>query len=48
MDKKTMNIEDLLDEDPSIPSQTYGIISYLLPDPEKNELAKPNYYPNNR
>lgn len=40
MNKKTMNIEDLLDEDPSIPSQTYGIISYLLPDPKKNELDR--------
>lgn len=40
MNKKTMNIEDILDEDPSIPSQTYGIISYLLPDPEKNELDR--------
>jgi hypothetical protein len=38
--KTTMNIEDLLTEDPSIPGQNYAIISYILPQPGKNELDR--------
>jgi hypothetical protein len=40
MNKKTMNIEDLLTQDPSIPGQNYAIISYILPQPGKNELDR--------
>lgn len=37
---KNVNLEDLLDEDPLIPSQQYALISYILPDPGKNELDR--------
>ena len=40
MSKISMNIEDLLTEDPEIPGQTYAIISYLLPQEGRNELDR--------
>lgn len=36
-----IDVEDYLDEDPVIPNQRYFLFSYLLPDPERNELEVP-------
>lgn len=38
--KQSYDLDDLLEEDQTIPSQQYAIISYLLPDPERNELDR--------
>lgn len=35
------NIEDYLDEDPIIPNQLYVVLSYILPDKNKNEIDNP-------
>lgn len=38
---KQLSSYDILAEDPIISSQQYGIFSYILPDPTKNELHRP-------
>jgi hypothetical protein len=39
--RKELSAYDILQEDPVQPSQQYGIFSYILPDPTKNELHRP-------
>lgn len=39
--RETADLEDLLEEDPLIATQQYCVISYILPDPAKNELDRP-------
>ena len=37
---KNVDLEDLLEEDPIISSQQYAIISYILPEPGRNDLDR--------
>lgn len=37
----TIDLEDYLTVDPPIINQQYGLITYILPDPERNELQYP-------
>ena len=37
----TASLEDHLLEDPPVYNQNFFILSYLLPDPNKNELQQP-------
>lgn len=37
---KRVNVDEL-DEDPPIPNQKFALVSYLLPDPESNEIQVP-------
>ncbi len=39
--QKTVDLEDYLTVDPPIANQQYCLITYLLPDPEKNEIKYP-------
>lgn len=37
---KTVDLDDILDEDPSIASQQFAVISYVLPEEGRNELDR--------